>query len=55
MRRIIDRDTYDRLNAYERTTGELEKENNLYKGFIKAMGDKVEKMFDDYVKKEQNK
>ena len=55
MRRIIDRDTYDRLNAYERTTGELEKENNLYKGFIKAMGDKVEKMFDDYVEQEQRK
>lgn len=55
MRRIIDRDTYDRLSAYERTTEELEKANNLYKGFIKAMGDKVEKMFDDYVKQEQLK
>ena len=55
MRRMIDRDTYDRLRAYERTTGELEKENNLYKGFIKIMGERVEKMFDDYVKQEAEK
>ena len=55
MRRIIDRDTYDRLRAYERTTEELEKANNLYKGFIKAMGERVEKMFDDYVKQEAEK
>lgn len=55
MRRMIDRDTYDRLSAYERTTEELEKANNLYKRFIKAMGDKVEKMFDDYVEQEQRK
>ena len=55
MRRIIDRDTYDRLRTYERTTEELEKSNNLYKGFIKAMGERVEKMFDDYVKQEAEK
>ena len=55
MRRIIDRDTYDRLCAYERTTEDLEKENNLYKGFLKAMGDRVENMFYDYVKQEQRK
>ena len=55
MRRIIDRDTYDRLRAYERTTEELEKANNLYKGFVKAMGERVEKMFDDYVKQEAEK
>ena len=55
MRRMIDRDTYDRLSAYERTTEELEKANNLYKGFIKAMGDRIEKMFDDYVEQEQRK
>ena len=55
MRRIINRDTYDRLRAYERTTEELEKANNLYKGFIKAMGKNAEKMFDDYVKQEANR
>ena len=55
MRRIIDRDTYDRLRAYERTTEELEKVNNLYKGFVKAMGERVEKMFDDYLKQEAEK
>ena len=55
MRRIINRDTYDRLRAYERTTEELEKANNLYKGFVKAMGERVEKMFDDYVKQEAEK
>ena len=52
MRRIIDRDTYDRLRTYERTTEELEKANNLYKGFIKAMGKQFEEMFDKYVKQE---
>ena len=55
MRRIIDRDTYDRLRAYERTTEELEKANNLYKGFIKVMGKQFEEMFDKYVKQEADK
>ena len=55
MRRMIDRDTYDRLRAYERTTEELEKANNLYKGFIKAMGKQFEKMFDKYIKQEADK
>lgn len=55
IRRIINRDTYDRLRAYKRTTEELEKANNLYKGFINAMGVRVEKMFDDYVKHEAKK
>ena len=55
MRRILDRDTYDRLRAYERTTEELEKANNLYKGFIKAMGTQFEEMFDKYVKQEADK
>lgn len=55
MRRIIDRDTYDRLRVYERTTEELEKANNLYKGFIKAMGKQFEEMFDKYVKQEADK
>ena len=50
MRRIVNRDAYDRLRAYEITTKELEKTINLYEGFIKAMGDRVEKMFDEYVK-----
>ena len=53
--RIINRDTYDRLRAYKRTTEELEKANNLYKGFIKAMGERIEKLFDDYVKHEAKK
>ena len=55
MRRIVNRDTYDRLRAYERTTEELEKENNLYKGFIKVMGKQFEEMFDKYVKQEADK
>ena len=55
MRRVIDRDTYDRLRAYERTTEELEKANNLYKGFIKVMGKQFEEMFDKYVKQEADK
>ena len=49
MRRIIDRDTYYILRDYERTAEELEKENNLYKGFIKAMGKQYEEMFNKYV------
>ena len=55
MRRIVNRDTYDRLRAYERTTEELEKANNLYKGFIKVMGKQFEEMFDKYVKQEADK
>ena len=55
MRRILDRNTYDRLRSQERTITELENENNLYKGFVKAMGERVEKMFDDYVKQEAEK
>lgn len=49
MRRIIDRDTYDRLEVYERTTKNLERENNLYKGFIKLMGKHFEEMFYKYM------
>ena len=52
MRKIIDRDTYDRLGVYERTTKDLERENNLYKGFIKAMGKQFEEMFNKYVKQD---
>ena len=55
MRRILDRDIYDRLSDYERTIEDLEKENNLYNGFIKAMGYRFENMFYDYVKQEQKK
>ena len=38
MRRIIDRDTYDRLRNYDMQTKELEKSNELMSGFIKRMG-----------------
>ena len=55
MRRIINRDTYDRLRTYKRTTEELEKANNLYKRFIKVMGKQFEEMFDKYVKQEAEK
>lgn len=55
MRRIIDKDTYNRLRHYETTTTELLEKANIYKGFIKAMGERVEKMFDDYVKQEAEK
>ena len=48
MRRIIDRDTYDRLKYYERKTEDLENENNQYKGFIKLMGKQFEDMFYEY-------
>lgn len=50
MRRIIDRDTYDRLCNYDMQTKELEKSNELMSGFIKRMGRQFEEMFNKYVK-----
>ena len=43
----------DELEAGNMT--ELEKANNLYKGFIKVMGKQFEEMFDKYVKQEADK
>lgn len=54
MRRIIDRDTYDRLRNYDMQTKELEKSNELMSGFIKRMGKQFEEMFNKYVKEIAN-
>ena len=54
MRRIIDRDTYDRLRNYDMQTKELEKSNELMSGFIKQMGKQFEEMFNKYVKEIAN-
>ena len=54
MRRIIDRDTYDRLRNYDMQTKELEESNELMSGFIKRMGKQFEEMFNKYVKEIAN-
>ena len=55
MRRIVDRDTYDRLHNYDMQTKELEKSNELMSGFIKVLGNQYEDMFKDFCKREMCK
>ena len=50
MMRSIDREMKDRMNKAERITEELKHSNELYKGFLKAMGNQFEEMFKQYVK-----
>ena len=54
--KLYGKKTYESVfDDIEKTITELENENNLYKGFIKAMGERVEKLFDKYVKQEADK
>ena len=48
MRHSIDREMKDRMKQAERKAEELEHSNELYKGFLKAMGKQFEEMFKEY-------
>ena len=50
MRQSVDREMKDRMNKAERITEELKHSNELYKGFIEAMGKQFEEAFKEYVK-----
>lgn len=50
MRRIVDKDSYNRMTNYDREIKELSESNNLMNGFIKALGERYENMFKEYVK-----
>lgn len=55
LRNSINREMNDRIGRAELKTDELERENNLYKGFIKALGQQSEDMFYEYVKQEKSR
>ena len=55
LRTSINREMDNRIRRAEIKADELEKGNELYKGFIKAMGHRFEDMFDEYIKQEANK
>lgn len=52
LRNSINREMNDRICRAELKADELEKANNLYKGFIKALGQRFKDMFYEYVKQE---
>lgn len=55
MRHSIDREMKDRMKQAESKAEELERSNELYKGFLKAMGKQFEEMFEEYCKNETRK
>ena len=55
MRRSIDREMKDRMEQAESKAEELECSNELYKGFLKAMGKQFEEAFKEYCKNETRK
>lgn len=55
LRTSIDREMDDRIRRAELKAAELEKDNNLYRGFIKALGKRFEDMYYEYLKQEANK
>ena len=54
LRNSIDREMRDRVYKSEMKLTEIEKENALYKGFLKRMGTQFEDLFYEYVKMEAN-
>ena len=55
LRNSISREMNDRIGRAELKADELERENNLYKGFIKVLGQRFEDMFYEYVKQEESR
>ena len=55
LRNSIDREMCDRVYKSEMKLTEIEKENALYKGFLKRMGTQFEDLFYEYVKMEADK
>lgn len=52
MRCAVDDEMRRRVASAERRAEDLERSNNLYAGFIKAMGKQFENMFNEFCKRE---
>ena len=55
LRNSISREMNDRIGRAELKADELENTNELYRTFIKMLGQRFEDMFDEYAKQEKSK